>query len=35
MIPEIWLPTSTLTTGLNWPLAVTTCTSSPRDTSAV
>src|SRR6266496_299029 len=35
MMPEIWLPTSTFTTGFNWPLAVTSCVSSPRDATAV
>src|SRR6266566_6354451 len=35
MMPEIWLPTSTLTRGFNWPLAVTTCVSSPRVTRVV
>src|SRR5882672_3364830 len=35
MMPEIWLPTSTFTTGFNWPEAVTTCTRSPRVTGAV
>ena len=30
MIPETWLPTSTSTTGVNWPLAVTVWVISPR-----
>src|SRR3569623_636331 len=33
--PETWLPTSTLTTALSEPLAVTYCTRSPRVTGAV
>jgi len=35
MIPEIWLPTWTLTTGFNCPLAVTFWTTSPRAMAAV
>ena len=35
MMPEIWLPTCTLTTGLNCPVAVTTCWRLPRATGAV
>src|SRR5437867_6773736 len=31
-IPEIWLPTSTLTIGFNCPLAVTTFDTLPRET---
>src|SRR5438093_13041944 len=35
MMPEIWLPTSTLTRGVNSPVAVTSCVSSPRVTTVV
>ena len=35
MLPEIWLPTCTLRTGFNWPLAVTTWVRSPRVTGTV
>src|SRR5881396_2521614 len=34
ILPEIWLPTSTLTTGLSFPLAVTTFFSGARVTVA-
>ena len=35
MLPEIWLPTCTLSTGFNVPVAVTACTRSPRVTAVV
>src|SRR5207237_9781298 len=35
MMPETWLPTVTVLTGLIWPLAVTTWVKSPRVTVAV
>jgi hypothetical protein len=35
IFPETWLPTSTLTTALNVPLAVTCCTMSPRVAATV
>src|SRR5947209_11374177 len=35
IIPEIWLPTCTLTTGFNVPVAVTACVKSPRVTVPV
>ena len=35
MIPEIWLPTVTMRTGLSAPLAVTAWTISPRVTALV
>ena len=32
IVPEIWLPTSMLRTGVSDPLAVTAWTTSPRET---
>ena len=35
MIPETWLPTSTVWVGFNWPVAVTVTVRSPIRASSV
>jgi hypothetical protein len=35
IMPETWLPTCTFLTAPSWPLAVTDCVMSPRETVAV